>query len=182
MTLVEVALTSALLLAVTGALMSVLTSFNTAEKEIGSRLDGAATVSVALDEMSKELSAANPVHAARSSKDMGSAVTFSLPQRAGASDIRLTLDADGRLVRQVLEGREVRSTRYLGGGARFEGMTFGYATANGERLDPGVDAPSRIARCAAVVDVKVSALLDGARSEGHRVIPLRNADPGGEPC
>lgn len=181
-TLVEVALASALLLGITASIVSVLMRFNAAEHEIGARLDGASTVASALDEITPDLAAADPLHPGATSASMGRSITVTLPERVGAEQIRVERDPDGRLVRQVVDPPGVRSIRYLGGGGAFEDLRITYATASAEPLVPGDDPAAVIARCAAVIKVELTASQDGVRSTDERSIALRNADPGAEPC
>lgn len=181
-TLVEVALASALLLGITASIVSILMSFNSAEKEIGARLDGAAAVESALDEIAPDLAAADPVQPGTESASMDRSITVTLPERVGGELIRVERDQDGRLVRQVVDHTGVRSTRYLGGGGEFDDLKITYATASGRPLVPGNESSAMIARCSAVVKVEITARDQGERITDERTVALRNADPGAEPC
>ncbi|MEZ5242220.1 MAG: hypothetical protein R2696_10840 [Microthrixaceae bacterium] len=181
-TLVEVALAAALLLAISAALVSVMVSFSSAEQEIGARIDGAATVASALDEIASDLSAANGLLAGAPSATMDSALGFSLPERDESRQIWIERDEDGHLTRRTVDRMGERSTRLLAGGSPIDDLSFSYATASGVSLVPGIDAAHVIARCAALVNVSVELTHDGARSQGQRTVALRNADPGVEPC
>jgi type II secretory pathway pseudopilin PulG len=161
-TLLEVTITTSLLLVVTGAVLSLLDTFTRAEARLDDRSDTAAAQRLALGEVAKDLRATSDLQAPSASADLSRRMVATV--EAGDGPIRVTWEiTDSGELRRSEDGHDGRPTRTVLADLDPERSTFTYIDATGHDLVPGRDSADRISWCAARVGLRVSG--DGNRTE-----------------
>lgn len=168
-TLVEVVLTMALFLTVSGAVLGLFDSFNGAQATLESRLAARQSLRAATDQIAADVRAARSVVVSDLAR-AGRVLELRRDDRSGP--LRFEVNAEGALSRTGDTG-----SRRLVTAVDASGTIFRYFDVSGRELDPRRENRIVLESCTAVVQMTI--VIDLERSgtvTAQRSVALRNRD------
>lgn len=153
-TLLEVTITSALVVVVVGAVLGVFDGFVRAESYLDRRSRNALAQQQALAEFARDVRAVRQLERPVDPGQLATDLTVVVAGTTGTRRIRWQVDGEGRLLRRVLDSGE--DARVVLDGLDASSSRFEYLSAIGTQLEPGTVPISRVLSCTRTVRLVLS--------------------------